>query len=126
MNWSPQECLQKFRSLVKETFGRRKNLPAFLNYAETLLLLVLDKCRYSSTAIKASFETNFGPVPKMFNPLATDTKVAVITTPIHSKVTSVLCNYNGIKRPKDIGYRIIRADEREDDVNINEAWVVTL
>jgi hypothetical protein len=121
MHWKPGECIQKYKSVVKRTFGRQRKLPAFWSYVEALLLLALDKSRYSSAAIKAAFEANFGPVPKMFNPLATDTKVAVITTPIASKDTSVVCNYNGIRRPEDIGYRILRADERDNDININEA-----
>jgi hypothetical protein len=99
MRWTAKECLAKFQKLTEDVFGTRRNLPAFLDYAQALLLLCLDKSRYDSLGIKAAFQSTLGPPPKMFNPLASDTKVAVITTPLKGKTTSVLCNYNGGNRP---------------------------
>lgn len=108
MRWRAGECLLKFNGIVQETFGRRKSLPALLSHVQTLLLMCLDEGKYHSMAIRSAFQSSLGPPPKMFNPLATDTKVAVITAPVDDKVTSIICNYNGEDRPgsEEIGKRI--------------------
>jgi hypothetical protein len=105
MHWTAEECLEKFHNLTKEVFGGRKNLPALVDHAQTLLLLCLDRSKYDSLGIKAAFRTALGPPPNMFNPLATDTKVAVIAAPVTGSATAVLCNYNSGKRPeaKELG-----------------------
>jgi hypothetical protein len=123
MKWTPKMCLEKFHTLINETFGSRQNLPAFLEHVQTLLLICLDKCKYNSLGIKAAFQSTLGPPPKMFNPLGTDTKVAVITAPTKGNRTAVLCNYNGGKRQdgSETGYQLIRATQAEYDITVDEA-----
>jgi len=136
MLWTVSECIEKYYSLIKETFGRRKKFSDLLGHMQTVLLSYFLDYRYKSAAIEAAFQSSFGPPPKMFNPLCSDTKVAVIAAPVRGKVTSVICNYNGGNRPVDIGkialpqlndeandlgYRIIRAKDPEDDVTVDEA-----
>jgi hypothetical protein len=99
MHWTATQCQEKFYKLAKDVFGGRQNLPLLIEYAQTLLLLCLDRSKYNSMGIKAAFQSALGPPPKMFNPLATDTKVAVIAAPTKGNSTSVLCNYNGAGRP---------------------------
>lgn len=103
MLWSASECIEKFYKLVMETFGRRKRASMLLGRIQTILLTYLGDCRYKSIAIEAAFQSSLGPPPKMFNPLSSDTKVAVLAAPVRGKVTSVICNYNGENRPPDIG-----------------------
>jgi hypothetical protein len=123
MKWTPELCLEKFHEFTKTTFGTRQNLPEFLEHAQALLLICLDKCKYDSLGIKAAFHSALGPPPKMFNPLGTDTKVAVISAPTRGNRTAVLCNYNGGKRQdgSETGYQLIRATRAEHDVTVDEA-----
>lgn len=121
MRWTPADCYEKFRALAHETFGKRKNLPQMLDRMLSIMLCYLDDCQYKSIAIEAAFNSSFGPPPNMFNPLSCDTKVAVIAAPVKGKTTSVICNYNGKNRPTDIGYRVIRAMQRQDEITLAEA-----
>ena len=119
----PKLCLVKFLALTKTTFGSRKNLPALLEHTQTLMLICIEKCNYISLGIKAAFQSTLGPPPKMFNPLGTDTKVAVVTAPTRGNRTAVLCNYNGGKRQdgSESGYQLIRATHAECDITVDEA-----
>jgi hypothetical protein len=99
MQWKAEQCLEKFRALAEETFGGRQNMPALLDWAQALLLICLDRSKYNSLGILAAFQSALGSPPPMFNPLGSDTKVAVITTPVDGSTTSVICNYNGGNRP---------------------------
>lgn len=104
MLWTASNCVEKFYQLISDTFGRWKRAVTHLSSIQTLLLAYLCDCQYRSIAIEAAFQTSLGPQPKMFNPLRSDTKVAVITAPVKGKSTSVICNYNGGSRPNNIGW----------------------
>ncbi|KIW00820.1 hypothetical protein, variant [Verruconis gallopava] len=121
MQWSASSCLEKFYALAHETFGKGKNGPLIISRLQSLFVAYINDYQYKSLAIEAAFQSAFGPPPKMFNPLSTDTKVAVIAAPVRGKTTSVLCNYNGEERPDDIGYNVLRSCQREHDVTIDEA-----
>jgi hypothetical protein len=58
----------------------------------------------------------------MFNPLGTNTKVAVVTALTRGYRTAILCNYNGGKRQDDneSGYQLIRATH-DEYVTVDEA-----
>jgi hypothetical protein len=121
MHWTAKECLGKFHHLVSTTFRKRKSLPAFLEHIQTLFLICLDKSKYDSVAIQNAFQQTLGRPPTMFNPLASDSKVAVIAVPVGDKNTSVICNYNGSSRPDNLGYKILRAKQSKYDITIDEA-----
>jgi hypothetical protein len=122
MLWTAKECREKFYTLVESTFGKSKQFPAYLDYVQKLFLLCIDEGKYNSLAIQRAFEVNlYGSPPKMFNPLASDTKVAVISAPVHAQDTSILCNYNGLNRPSKIGYRILRSADAADEITVDEA-----
>lgn len=105
---------------------------------QQFIISYLRDCQYSSSAIEDSFQTTFGKDIGLFNPLTTDTKVAITTTSAKETATSIFSNYNGAKRPRTLGwyavsgtqmslelilpgYDLIRADKIEDDVVVSEA-----
>jgi hypothetical protein len=75
------------------------------------MLLCLNKSKYNSLGIKAAFQSVLGSPPPIFNPLGSETKVAVLTAPVRSSVTTVISNYNGGVRPSpdELGYEVISA-----------------
>lgn len=109
MLWSTRECFNKFYNLVYKTFRRRKNTPLIISRLQAMLVTYINNCRYRSLAIEAAFQAAFGSPPKIFNPLSSDTKVAVITAPVKGKNTAVIYNYNGKDRPSDLGKKISRS-----------------
>ena len=62
----------------------------------------------------------------MFNPLTNDTKVAVTTTSANHAYTRLFTNYNGRKRPDNVGYHVLRADRPQYDVSLTDAYVYSL
>jgi hypothetical protein len=94
MHWTAEDCLKRFYELSRNLFAG-SSLPKYLDHAQNLLLLCMDKAKYNQVGIKAAFQSALGTPPQMFNPLATDAKVAVLTTTVESNKTIVLCNYNG-------------------------------
>lgn len=50
--------------------------------------------RYNLTPIKKAFQTKSGSTTRIFNPLQSNTKVAVTTTSVRKNVASVISNYN--------------------------------
>lgn len=71
--------------------------------------------------IEAAFQTLTKQPTQMFNPLKSETKVAVTTTTAKDVLTCLFANYNGIQRPSSIGYQIVRAQRPQDDVMVHEA-----
>lgn len=121
MGWSAERCLAQFEDLVRQTFGRRRRAHTLLGQAFEYLTAYRDDHRYPASPIQAAFTSATGTPARLFNPLSCGTKVGVITAPVRSKTTSVICNYNGEPRPDSLGYQIMRHRDRRRDVTVGEA-----
>ena len=102
MRWSITECIEKFEALAERTFRRRNGHSMFLRLQELAISYLRDG-KYSSQAIEESFRSVFGDEIKMFNPLCTDTRVAVTTTTAKDTRPCLLANYNGATRSEKSG-----------------------
>ena len=102
MQWTSAECVQKFEALAERTFRRRNGYTKFSRLQELAISYLRDG-QYSSQPIEDSFRSVFGEEVKMFNPLSSDTRVAVTTTTGKEAIPCLLPNYNGRSRPADIG-----------------------
>jgi len=80
MQWTPEECLRKFHALSQQTF--QKNGNPVLQRLQSLLRFCVEDSLYKSWAIDTAFQSACGVSPKMFNPLNSDLKVAVIAAPV--------------------------------------------
>ncbi|KAF4311303.1 Patatin/Phospholipase A2-related protein [Botryosphaeria dothidea] len=121
MQWTPEQCLDKFEKLAAQTFRRPERPSSFSRLRQTLLSYVKD-CKYESTTIEDTFRTLANNAPtQMFNPLRSETKVAVTTTTAREVLPCLFANYNGPCRPQGIGYQIVRAKSPKDDVLVHEA-----
>ena len=103
LGWSAAESLQRFEDVASKTFKRRKFRSILLTRLQEMMLSYAQDGQYSLTAIESGFEAAFGSHLKMFNPLTNDTRVAVTTTTAKESQPCLFCNYNGGKRPKEIG-----------------------
>lgn len=96
MQWSPSECLRRFEEMATTTF-RLDDASESLTWSQKLQRLFrvcLQDHRYNLTPIEKVFQTKSGSTTKMFNPLQSDTKVAVTTTSVRENVAGVISNYN--------------------------------
>ena len=106
MQWSPEECLQRFKDLAEKTFLYRKKGPAFLAFfsrLQELLLYYTNDCQGDSSVIEDAFIEAPQSTVKLFNPLTTDTKVAVTSATAKDNLPCLFTNYNGYIRPKELG-----------------------
>jgi len=103
MLWSAKDCLRKFEDLAKSAFHRPRQGPLLLSRLQQFVLSYFEDCQYSSAALEAAFHTAFGAQLKMFNPLSSDTKVAVTSTTAGETLPCLFSNYNGGHRPRDTG-----------------------
>ena len=62
------------------------------------MLICLNKSKYDSLDIKTAFQSVLDTPSSIFNSLESDTKVAVITTPVRGSIITVIYNYNEGKR----------------------------
>jgi hypothetical protein len=103
MHWSPTECLERFEDLAGTIF-RNEHEGSQLSWSQTLhrlLRVCVRDHRYSLSPVERAFVSSIGPTAKMFNPLQTDTKVAVMSTSVKANTPCVISNYNGGLRPDD-------------------------
>ena len=103
MLWSAKDCLRKFEDLANSAFRRRRYGPILWSGLQRLVLSYFEDCQYSSAAIEVAFQTAFGTQLRMFNPLSSDTKVAVTSTTARETFPCLFSNYNGGQRPRDTG-----------------------
>ena len=103
MLWSAKDCLRKFEDLAKSAFHRREHGSILLSRLQQFVLSYFEDCQYSSAAIESAFRTAFGAQLRMFNPLTSDTKVAVTSTAVGETLPCLFSNYNGGHRPRDTG-----------------------
>lgn len=125
LQWDMSESLQRFEEVAKKTFTKRKDGGTLLSKAVELLISYIEDGQYSLSAIQEAFRVTFDSEIKMFNPLRNDTKVAVTTTTADGSLPRLFTNYNGGKRPPELGYDVIRAERPRDDVSVSEAYVFT-
>jgi hypothetical protein len=103
MHWSPTECLERFENLATEIF-KSDYEGSKLSWSQSLhrlLRVYVQDHRYSLSPVERAFVSTIGPTEKMFNPLQTDTKVAVMSTSVKANTPCVISNYNGGPRPDD-------------------------
>ena len=88
------------------------------------MLICLNKSKYDSLDIKTAFQSVLDTPPPIFNPLESDTKVAVITTPVRGSTITVIYNYNKGERsdPSDAGYQITSA-ATDQSIIVNIAYI---
>ena len=68
-----------------------------------MMLSYAQNSQYNLAAIKSGFKAAFRSHLKIFNPLTNNTKIAVTMTTAKKSQLCLFCNYNGGKRPKEIG-----------------------
>lgn len=109
MNWTVDECLSRFEELAIKTFGPENKPLSLTQRIQKLLGTYVRDYQYDSSAIESAFHSVSGSSPKMFNPLRSDTKVAVTTTTVRGNVACVFSNYNGGERPEESGKNPVHA-----------------
>ena len=106
MNWTIDESLDKFELLARKTF---QSSQSNFSKIQQLMTSYLRDSRYSSIAIEESFEESFQSIfdnekgVNLFNPLTSDTKIAITTTIAKESATYIFSNYNSGLRPKELG-----------------------
>ena len=103
MRWTVGESLEKFEELAQRTFQRHPQDSHYFARLQQFIISYLRDCQYSSSVIEQSFQSTFGKDIGLFNPLITDTKVAVTTTSAKETAACIFSNYNGTERPKTLG-----------------------
>lgn len=99
MKWSTTECLTRFEDLATKTFLAEKETMSFARRVQKLLGAYVRDYKYDSQSIENAFRSPDGQSPKMFNPLQSDTKVAVTSTTARDSAPCIFSNYNGGPRP---------------------------
>ncbi|KAI1562425.1 Patatin, partial [Pyrenophora tritici-repentis] len=122
LQWSAAESIQRFEQVAAKTFGKRK---ALISRAIQLVVAYVEDGQYSLAAVQEAFRKTFDSPLQMFNPLRNDTKVAVTTTAVNDSLPWLFTNYNGGKRPDDIGYDVVRAEKAQDDITVSDAACCT-
>lgn len=120
LHWGVHKSVQRFEEVAEKTFGKVKD-GSVIRKAMELLLSYLEDGQYSVTAIQEAFRTTLETEIQMFNPLRNDTKVAVTTTTANDSTPGLFTNYNGGKRPIELGYDVIRAKRPSNDISLSEA-----
>jgi hypothetical protein len=100
LQWGATESIQRFEQVAAKTFGKRK---ALISRAFQLIVAYVEDGQYSLAAVQEAFKKTFNSPLQMFNPLRNDAKVAVTTTAVHNSLPWLFTNYNGGKRPNDVG-----------------------
>ncbi|RII24876.1 hypothetical protein CUC08_Gglean005691 [Alternaria sp. MG1] len=118
LQWDATESIQRYEQVAAKTFGRRK---ALISRALQLIVAYVEDGQYSLDAVQEAFRKTFNSNLQMFNPLRNDTKVAVTTTAVDDSLPWLFTNYNGGKRPKSVGYDVVRAEKAKNDITVSDA-----
>jgi hypothetical protein len=100
LQWNTSESIERFEEVAGRTFGKRRTL---LARALQLVVAYIEDGQYSLAAVQNAFSRTFNSPVQMFNPLESDTKVAVTTTTVDNAKPRLFTNYNGGQRPQGIG-----------------------
>jgi patatin-like phospholipase/acyl hydrolase len=100
MNWSADECLSRFEDIAAKTFmiEQKQEKLGLSQRIQRLLGAYVRDYRYDSSTIDKAFRSSLGVSSQMFNPLRSDTKVAVTATTARGNFPCVFSNYNGNSR----------------------------
>lgn len=101
MYWDVRDFKRRSDSIAARTFRRALTGSRFLDRISKVISSLAKDCQYDTAAIKSAFQTTTGSEVKMFNPLCTDTKVAVTTTTARESFACLFSNYNGSFMPED-------------------------
>jgi hypothetical protein len=95
MGWSTTECIAKFEDISAQTFASTDTVNPLRRIRQLVIAFIRD-WKHSSTAIADAFKSDTSIDVKMFNPLVSDTKVAVTsnTTAALKPEPCVFSNYN--------------------------------
>lgn len=115
MRWTIIESMAKFEDLARRTFQRQPDDKHYFVRLQQFIVSYLRDCQYSSAVIEASSQTTFGQDIGLFNPLTTDTKVAITTTSAKETAACIFSNYNGVKRPRTLGKSVVSGHHRLAD-----------
>ncbi|KAI9777798.1 MAG: hypothetical protein M1839_008593 [Geoglossum umbratile] len=119
MMWSPQECLSKFEELSYKAFDRWR---ASRQRVQDLIFSYFTDCLYKTSSVENAFLSAFGSKKSMFNPLGSNTKVAVTATTVRETTPCIFANYNGIgRRVSNSGYNLVRSKVPDEDISIKDA-----
>lgn len=92
MQWTPEECLDRFENIATKTFdlGETKKWTW-----KNLFRAWIHDHRYNLSPIEKAFQSSLDSSEKLFNPLRSDTKVAVTATNVGENKPCIISNYNG-------------------------------
>ncbi|CAI6336998.1 unnamed protein product [Periconia digitata] len=124
LQWDTVQSIQQFDDVARKTFKQDKGATIFEKALEMMLAYIKDG-KYSLSAIQDAFKATFKSEIKMFNPLQNDTKVAVTTTTVNESTPKLFTNYNGGRRPAELGYDILRAETPGNDASLSDAACCT-
>ena len=96
LQWGAKRAIQEFENTAVGTFGKKRSI----------LSTIINDGKYDPSAIEKAFETACSTPMKMFNPLRTESKVAVTTTEVKRSLARLIANYNGGKRPSTLGVNL--------------------
>lgn len=93
LQWGAKKAIQEFENTATGTFSKQRSI----------LSTIINDGKYDPSAIEKAFEKACSTPMKMFNPLRTESKVAVTTTEVKRSLARLIANYNGGKRPPTLG-----------------------
>jgi hypothetical protein len=141
MGWSTTECISKFEAIATKTFASSDTVSTLRRMRQFLVAFLRD-WKHSSSAIEDAFKSDADVEVKMFNPLVSDTKVAVTsnTTTALNPEPCIFSNYNHSANAvadsgssleflveafahRKVAYTVIRATDPARDVSLAQAYV---
>ncbi|KAI9893033.1 MAG: hypothetical protein M1814_000917 [Vezdaea aestivalis] len=126
-HWTIEDSQSKFISFATEVFKPHHifNVPILSRLVQLMVSFFKDSV-YRTASIETVFQTTFGSGVPMFNPLNSDTKVAVTTTTVQDIKPCILTNYNGSFEGKQkYGYTLLRAKSASQDASLLDAIAIS-
>jgi hypothetical protein len=103
MRWTASDCLERFEDLSMTVF-KAEERNSKLTWSQKLQVLFqawVNDHRYAQSPIERAFQSTLSSATKIFNPIQSDTKVAVTATSVRANIPCVISNYNGNSRSDD-------------------------
>ncbi|KAF2680658.1 FabD/lysophospholipase-like protein [Lentithecium fluviatile CBS 122367] len=123
--WTPRECLTRFEAVAKITFRtERENRLSLTQRIQRMLKAWVQDHRYNLSPIEKAFGSEFEGDVKMFNPLQSDTKVAVTATTVRDNRPCIFSNYNG-QQQSTTHYQHVRPESYSHEITISDAAACT-